>query len=279
MNRERYRRWYFRKLKNYEKTSRSIVKRHLKNTLITFAKSKPTEETIKPLLNKAVTKKALFSMLVEVYTTVGGNHGDTVLNGINNQTLVVKKRWASLFIESFAKQVLKFLGVHAPENIKTIRKTLINEVIKYIAERNDQGKSVQVITNEMVEKFGTKEGLYNWQLERIVRTETGAAANLAAFQAMDDADLVIDKIWLSADDSRTRDGDSKNEYNHAVMNGKPAIPHKTLFQVPNQNGTTQGMMHPMDMERGSASNVINCRCTTAPVPRRDKRGRLVLKPN
>ena len=186
---------------------------------------------------------------------------------------------ASLFIESFAKQVLKFLGIHAPDNIKTIRKTLINEVIKYIAERNDQGKSVQVITNEMVKKFGTKEGLYNWQIERIVRTETGAAANLAAFQAMDDADLVIDKIWLSADDSRTRDGDSKNEYNHAVMNGKPPIPYKTLFQVPNQNGTTQGMMHPMDMVRGSASNVINCRCTTAPVPRRDKRGRLVLKPN
>ena len=82
MNRERYRRWYFRKLKNYEKTSRSIVKRHLKNTLITFAKSGPTEDTIKPLLNKAITKKALFSMLVEVYTTVGGNHGDTVLNGV-----------------------------------------------------------------------------------------------------------------------------------------------------------------------------------------------------
>ncbi len=277
MTKAQYRRWYFRQLRSYENTSRSIVKRHLKNDLIKFAKGGPTEDNMVSLLKKTVTKKSIMAMLVELYTTVGGTHGENVLKGINNNVLTVKRRFASLFIESFARQVLKFLGIYAKDNINTIRQTLIDSVIKYISERNDEGKSIQVITNEMVKEFGTETGLYKWQIERIVRTETGAAANMAAFQAMEDADLVIDKIWLSADDSRTRDGDSKDEYNHAIMNGKPAIPHKTLFQVPNQNGTTQGMMHPMDMQRGSAGNVINCRCTTAPVPRRDKRGRLVLK--
>ena len=52
----------------------------------------------------------------------------------------------------------------------------------------------------MVKEFGTKEGMYRSQIERIVRTETGAAANYASWIAMEDADLVIDKIWLSADD-------------------------------------------------------------------------------
>ncbi len=276
MTKAQYRRWYFRQLRSYENTSRSIVKRHLKNDLIKFAKGGPTEKNMVSLLKKTVTKKSIMAMLVELYTTVGGTHGENVLKGINNNVLTVKRRFASLFIESFARQVLKFLGIYAKDNIRSIRQTLIDSVIRYIAERNDEGKSIQVITNEMVKEFGTKEGMYRSQIERIVRTETGAAANYASWIAMEDADLVIDKMWLSADDDRTRDGDSRNEFNHAIMNGV-VIPHKELFKVPNQNGISNSVMHPVDMRRGLAGNVINCRCTTAPVPRRDKRGRLVLK--
>ena len=276
MTRNQYRKWYFRQLRAYEKTSRGIVKKHLKNTLIQFAKSGPTEDNYKSLLKKSVTKKAIFNMLYDIYTIVGGTHGNEVLKGINGNTLTVKRRWASLWIESFAKRVLKFLGVYAKKNIVTIRQTLIDTVIEYIADRNDQGKSVQVITNEMVKKFGSKEGIYRYQIERIVRTETGAAANKAAYEAMADSDLVVDKMWLSADDDRTRDGESKKEYNHEIMSGV-IKPWGEFFEVPQRDGDNNDVLFPMDMENGTAGNVINCRCTTAPVPRRNSRGMLMFK--
>jgi hypothetical protein len=276
MTREQYRKWYFRQLRSYEKTSSGIVKKHLKNTLIKFADSKPNRDNMQKLLNKSVTEKAIFNMLVDVYTTVGGTHGNNVIKGINDNRLTVK-RFFSLWIESFALDVLELLGLEtAGVKIRSIRRTLIRTVIDYIAALNDEGESVQVITNEMVKTFGNKEGFYASQVERIVRTETGAAANYASWKAMDDSDLVVDKMWLSADDKRTRDGESKDEYNHKIMNGV-TIPHKELFKVPNQDGQTNNVMHPIDMERGAAGNVINCRCTTAPVPRRDKNGRLILK--
>ena len=276
MNKPQYRKWYFRKLRSYEKVSRGIVKKHLKNSLIKFAKDKPTEDNMVELLTKSVSYKTIFNMLLEIYIQVGGPFGNQVFKGINDNTLTVKRRFMSLWIESFAKNVLEFLGLYGGDNINSIRETFIDTVVEYIADRNDEGKSVQVITNEMVEKFGTKEGLYRYQIERIVRTETGAASNYASWVAMDDADLVVDKMWLSADDDRVRDGESKKEYNHRIMDGV-TVPYNTLFKVPNQDGITNNVMYPMDMERGAAGNVINCRCITAPVPRRDKNGRLVLK--
>ena len=56
MNRKQYRRWYFRQLRAYEKQTRGIVKRHLKNTLIQFANSSPRVDTIDSLLSKTIYK-------------------------------------------------------------------------------------------------------------------------------------------------------------------------------------------------------------------------------
>ena len=85
-------------------------------------------------------------------------------------------------------------------------------------------------------------------------------------------------LWLiTADDHRVRNGSSKGEYNHEAMNGI-TIPYDKYFEVPQNEGDPDRVKHPIDI-RGKAGNIINCRCTTAPVPRRDKNGRLVLKKN
>ena len=276
MNSNQYRKWYFKQLRVYERTSNAIVTKHLKNSLVKFGRSNPTRETMSKLLRKSVTDKMVLDMLAETYITVGGTHGNKIVKGIKDNTLQVKRIFTSLWIESFAKDVLKWLGINGGDNIKSIRKTFIKTVLDYIAKRNDEGKSIQVVTNEIIKNFGKTNGLYKSQIKRIVRTETGSAANYASWKAMESSEIVIDKMWLSADDDRTRDGISKKEYNHRAMNGV-TIPHGELFKVPNQDGISNNIMYPIDMIRGDAGNVINCRCTTAPVPRRDKNGRLVLK--
>ena len=51
------------------------------------------------------------------------------------------------------------------------------------------------------------------------------------------------------------------------------VPADQPFKVPSKSGV-QDMMYPGD-PNGSAGNVINCRCSSAIVPRRDKDGRLI----
>jgi len=277
MTKNQYKKWYLKQLRAYERITSSIVKKHLKNTLIKVAKQKPTQENYKILLEKEINNKAILKMLLEVYETVGVIHGNKIYRGINDNTMTVKAFSPALFIKSFGRAVFEFLTLFGGENITSIKDTFVEAVINYIAERNDTGKSIQVITNEMVRKFGTKTGLYKWQIMRITRTETGAAANFASNKAMEDADVVVDKMWISADDHRVRNGSAKGEYNHEAMNGI-TIPYDKYFEVPQNEGDSDRVKHPIDI-RGKAGNIINCRCTTAPVPRRDKNGRLVLKKN
>ncbi len=95
----------------------------------------------------------------------------------------------------------------------------------------------------------------------IARTETVGAANSASNIAALESGLLMDKIWISARDIRVR------------------LHHKEVNQATvrmSEKFTVGGI--PMDFpgdKAGGASNVCNCRCTHAFIPRRDERGRLI----
>lgn len=106
--------------------------------------------------------------------------------------------------------------------------------------------------------FRRKFNIYSiFQSERLVRTEGTNAANLATLTAatdiFDEDDLL--KEWISALDERTRPA-------HAAANGQ-IKPFKQPFIVDGEN-----LQRPADPS-GSAGNVINCRCSSAPFPRDD----------
>jgi hypothetical protein len=97
---------------------------------------------------------------------------------------------------------------------------------------------------------------YNtFQAERLVRTEATNAANYATMQSAQDifpgADM--QKEWISASDERTRAA-------HREANGQ-IVDFNKPFIVKGEE-----LMRPGD-PRGSASNVINCRCSMAPFPK------------
>ena len=71
----------------------------------------------------------------------------------------------------------------------------------------------------------------------------------------------MEKRWISALDKRTRDP-------HSNVNGKKAD-QDDAFVVGGEK-----LMYPGD-PNGAAGNVINCRCTVAVIPKRDKNGRLI----
>jgi len=81
----------------------------------------------------------------------------------------------------------------------------------------------------------------------IARTETITSLNHASYEGALSTGLEVTKAWLPYRDSRTRE-------DHAAMDSNDYIPIDADFIVGGQL-----MQHPGD-PRGSASNVINCRC-------------------
>jgi HK97 family phage portal protein len=86
--------------------------------------------------------------------------------------------------------------------------------------------------------------------ERIARTETLVLANKGHLAAYEQTNVVAEKEWLTSIDDRTRDA-------HIFANGQ-RVPKDAPFLVGGESLQAPGI-------GGSASNVVNCRCTVAPI--------------
>ena len=95
------------------------------------------------------------------------------------------------------------------------------------------------------------------QAERLIRTEATNAANVATLQSATDmfGQENLQKEWMTAIDGRERSA-------HREADGQ-IVDFKERFLVGGQL-----LFNPGD-PAGSAKNVINCRCSTAPFPKED----------
>ena len=270
---EEYKDWYYELHDKYEETSFAMLQRGLKTTLKKLKKA--SLENIEKDVKQLITYEDIFDIILSIHLVIGRAQADRMLKGIETNTLNLKAR-NPLFGEAFAKAVLAFLETFGGDKIVSIREEFIGAVIDYIIEKNKAGDSFVRTVRELQNTFGKETGLYRWQMQRIVRTETMSASNFASWEAMKSERLIVDKVWIATNDHRTRDGESKKEYDHLAMEGI-VLPRETKFKVPNQDGTFDELMYPVD-PNGAPGNTINCRCTIAPRPRRDKDGKLIFKP-
>lgn len=95
----------------------------------------------------------------------------------------------------------------------------------------------------------------DYQARRLVRTESTNAANFATFQSASDIFPAqeMNKVWITAIDGRERPA-------HHSAN-RQTVQFTKPFIVGGES-----LMWPGDSS-GSAGNVINCRCSFAPIPR------------
>lgn len=95
----------------------------------------------------------------------------------------------------------------------------------------------------------------DYQARRLVRTESTNAANFATMQSASDIFPAqeMNKVWITAIDGRERPA-------HHSAN-RQTVQFTKPFIVGGES-----LMHPGD-SNGSAGNVINCRCSVAPIPR------------
>jgi HK97 family phage portal protein len=135
---------------------------------------------------------------------------------------------------------------------KYLNETTIERVFSTIERGVDESKTVQQIADDLREKFANVEEI-GARAMTIARTETLTAVSLGQAAAMKDAASIVpdlQKMWISADDERTRK-------NHAELHGDIVKWDKDFGN---------GLAFPRDPS-GAADEVINCRCTWIMVPK------------
>lgn len=262
-----YRQTYQRWLKQYERQAY----KELNKTFIKWGNTIPftimTGDNYESLIDVTVLDSPLILSYERLYTEIGLVHGKRTGRAINRELKFFKPGdFESVFLENIRKFLLT---ANMKDRIVSVEGTYIDTIKNLLASRLEEGKTIRDAAREIMELV-RKPSFYRWQALRIARTESTTAANYAATQANEVTDFVMEKIWISAKDSRVR-RTPPDKYDHQDLNGKKVAPDEPFI-------TSRGekLMYPGDTN-GSAGNIINCRCAVAYRAKRDSNGDLIEK--
>ena len=245
----------------YERKAYRIVQKHVAEMLLKIPFNNVSLNTYEATIQSNITKEKVFLMYRELYETIVITHG----NRINKEIEKVKKANV-LFNELLLREILLFLSTDGGVKITSVRDTLASDIIKTIKDSLGDNATIVDLQNAIYALISKSQSFYKWQALRIARTETTSASNFAAMKAAEESDLVMEKMWISVQDNRTR----VTPFDHLDMNGVKQDLEKPFF-VGGQN-----IQYPGDI-KASPGNVINCRCTVAFIPKRDADGMLIIK--
>ena len=136
----------------------------------------------------------------------------------------------------------------------TAKATLVNVFKRLSSDPEFMVMGEREASRILRQKFGQYS---KSQAERLIRTESTNAANIATLQSATDmfGQDNLQKEWMTAVDGRERPA-------HRGADGQ-IVDFKERFLVGGEQ-----LFHPGD-PAGSAKNVVNCRCSTAPFPKED----------
>lgn len=275
MTRNQYRRRWLVYHGRYEKRGLRIFRKALKKAAQSVPLGNLGKSSYVPLVMNNIGTAEIEAAYLEFYTTIGLIHGKRVGKDVNKQ---LKRFEIDFFDPEFRKMVRGWLLQNAGTRITTVKEGLIKDLIKFIAIKIDEGKTMAEIS-ALVERYILSRGFYRWQIERIVRTETTAAANYGASVAGDVSGVQMVKEWVSSNDSRTRRHERGDLYDHADMDGE-RVAKDAFFELPSSEGGKTMLLFPGDpgtlRRKPDPAAVINCRCTVGLIPQRDENGDLIF---
>jgi len=158
----------------------------------------------------------------------------------------------SIWLNSFAFMGAQVGGQRITMVSSTAQATLTNTIRQFMADPVFMTAGEKVQSKMLRQKF---DYLADYQAKRIVRTEATNAANYATEQAalnlFPGQDMT--KTWKSGYDARVRDAHRAANNQVVAFNGKFSVGGESLQRPGDPNG--------------SASNVINCRCSMIVLPK------------
>lgn len=169
--------------------------------------------------------------------------------------------------ETWIRDVLDFLKLHLLEIVQDITSTMKEDILRILQKAVDGGWGIAETVKQL-----QSEGLIKARARTIARTEINNAANAGHKIAAASLPYEVDKGWSAANDHRTR-------HSHQRVNGQ-WIDENDLFKVAIYQGDKLIGYEEMDGPgdpKASAGNIINCRCRRLYRPKRDSKGRLILR--
>ena len=263
MNENQYRKRWIRRHSKYEKQAYKIFIKYFRDIANKIPFDLLRADNYEMLVATSITQEDLQVAYFDVYNEVGKQEGVWVGNQINKQ---LKEFTIDAFLTAWEKNLLNWLFENSSYRITLVRQDFIKTIQQFLAFGVNEGKTITELAREL-QQLIDKRNFYRWQALRIARTETTAAANYATSVSSSISGVVQEKVWVSAQDARTR-RPPKSIYNHYAMNGV-RVDENEPFNVSGEE-----LMFPGD-PKGSAGNVINCRCTHALVPKLDRNGRII----
>lgn len=260
--RQQWMRWHGR----YEKQAFRIIRKNLKEHTAKIPFERSNQYNVIAFLEMYVDKSVFEQMYLEIYKEIGLKHGRRVGAYINRQ--INQKDFSfGTFADLFLADVQKMLLGQGGSKIVTVRQNYIDFLMELITKQYNEGKTTSEVTDAIYKYIRSRE-FYRWQGMRIARTETTTASNFAAVRASAVSGVVMEKVWISAQDSRTR-RIPEDKFDHYSMNGQ------TVLLTESFNVSGEQLEYPGDQQNGSAGNVINCRCTVAQRVKRDSAGNII----
>ena len=197
----------------------------------------------------------LITLYVELYQEVGNKFAKWYAQ--NFQKYITKNthiEYEDIWNEKFAYIGSQVAGARVVSVGGNRKKELIKTLKRYMADPDFQSMN-EVQAGRILRKKFKDMSVVN--AKRIVRTESVNAANYATNQSATDVfgKENLQKEWIATFDNRTR-------IDHIQANGQIVDMDKN-FLVGGEE-----LSYPGD-SRGSAANVINCRCTNAPFPKEE----------
>lgn len=265
MTRRQYRAVWLRLHKRYERRGLTIFRKGLRQAIqIPYSELNDFNYRI----NIIQGVQSLYPTYVNLYENTGVRHGKKVGREINKEIAQEKNFDPTAFEGSYRNFISNWLINNAGTRIISVREELIEYLIKFIADKLEEGADIRTISRQL-EKHILSRGFYRWQIERIVRTETTAAANWGAIQAGESSRVLWEKVWISSNDARTRRR-PESQFDHFDMDGITTDKGEPF----NVNGDF--IQYPGD-PKGNPSNIINCRCTVAVRAKRDENGKIIFR--
>jgi Phage Mu protein F like protein len=256
--RELYSLQTIRRNKRFERAFLKPVYTVLKNEMRRAAKMVRSGKATEYLASWIIID-GLASRLQNLIETVGLFYAKlTTREIVKSQTkgFGLDQEWINLINEYFRTDLLN-------KAVLPISNTTRAKIFQMITDGVQNGWSIDRIAFEL-----ENSEFPLWRARMIVRTEIQMAQNIGKRVASEESEFETVKQWISAHDSRTRT-------THMEVDGK-MVSEDGRFKVRKLKGGFDLMNGPGDPE-ASAGNIINCRCTSAVVAKRDENGRLIRK--
>jgi hypothetical protein len=170
--------------------------------------------------------------------------------------------------EQWIADVIKYLAAHALRLIQKITNTTREDILRILQNGIDNNLTIDQVIQEL-----SGAGIVETRARTIARTEIVRAANVGHQVGARSFPYEVNKKWKGA-------GDHRERHSHRLLNDY-VIGEDDLFKVPvykgdKPTGEFDEMNAPGD-PTASAANTINCRCRVTYIPKRDEKGRLIMR--